>query len=336
MSLSIEKSKFCHKRGEDWLSLEEGEDYISREIADWLLAEKFEDEKVLSQNGLRYSPEAIRCLLNFLRPGYIYGNDEQMLDLRVPNEKFFVANAGVYGLINGFFSHEEYETFNKGVFFRNNHPKDLDDIYRESNKVFSSVGEMAEKVKKMKENDSEVKSVLFHGKWNGIPHAGHILYMTRSLGKILAEYDVKQDKMVVMVACDSNQYITEVSYPFLDTDWRMSLMSYLPVIDMVCCSGDFSVEQAGKVWEENYQVLRPDFIPIEVRDKLSEEKIERATKFNIKPVLVERELYLDDKRENRMSMTGLLKEGMDYENFEKTNQKLLDMVGLNWQRDWFK
>jgi hypothetical protein len=316
-------------------TIEDGEHYISSDIAAWLQGQEFEDKRDLIQRGLRYSPESIRCLLFYMRIGYIFEGDNAFYK-RVPNDKLFVANADVYGVINGFYSHEEYKAINQGGVLTDHFPKEYQDLDQKSDKIFSSAKEVANKIVEMKEKDPDVKSVLFHGKWNGVPHAGHMLYLNRSLDKIVHELGVNPNKVVAIVGCDGNRYIKETRHPFLDTDWRMSLMSYLPLVNMVFFPGDFTTKQAGKAWTDIYKIIKPDFVPIEAKDKYAENRFNRATISGSTPILVDDYINLDDKVENRISMSELLNGETNMENFKKTNQLLLNLTGLSWQRDWFE
>ena len=314
--------------------LSEAESEISSQVSDWLQAKEVEDDRNLARKGRRYSPKAVRCLIEDLRHEKALIDGDKGIGWKVPNQEFFISNAGLFGVINGFISLDEYQNeFNQGELLRDNMPEERDDLWEESELIFNSVEAAAKRVKELKNEYPSAKSVLFHGKWNGIPHPEHIIFMIRALAKIDRKYGVKE--MIWMVGCDSNEYISDFAVPFLNTDWRMSLISYLPGMNVVFCPGDFTASQAGDMWSKHYERLQPDFVPVEVGDKWSSKKEDQARRVGAEVVEIREGIYAGDQRMERVSSSGILEGNIELESYRKRAQFLLNGIGLSWQRDWF-
>lgn len=128
----------------------------------------------------------------------------------------------------------------------------------------------------------DVAVVLVHGKWNGFPHTGYFQMYIETMSE-LENYGIKEDKIIFVLAGDTNKDIKLFGHnPFLNTLWRLSMNSYIPC-DFLCSSGDFdSINDADNHWVNNYKSLQPDFIHFDGKDPLISHKLKRIKKLRPK------------------------------------------------------
>lgn len=321
--------------------LSDGESIIFDQVLSWLKGYEAHDDLNPLKMGLRYSPKAVRSLIDLLSHDLVEMRDNLDGNIySIPNRTFFAQNAGIFGLLNGFIDYEEYSVLARGEKIKGNFPESGEEIWsglhpKFNNYLLPTIDQAAIRIDRFKNSDPKIKSIFFHGKWNTIPHLGHTLFLRRSLEQIHDVYQVDYKDMITVVACDTNQNIKDSgSKPFLTTAWRMSLMSYLPVVGYVCCSRNFDYQYADQYWEYKYTLLKPDFVPVEKGDPLTDSKIARARKIGAKIVELGTNLTGTDSQV-RISSTGLVNGGIDNLNFETQYKDYLNEFGSNWRRDWF-
>ena len=250
-------------------------------LINWMLEEPIPDDLSPLKESLRYSPEAIRTMIISYMTG-IFHPDKGYI-----GPKSFQAslNAGIYGLFNDLITHQELDTLLQRKVLRTNVCNDEEDILISKHPQFHSrmFGTMEGAALDPKWIMPGSCKVFFNGTWNGFPHAGHILYLSSTLDQIHLDHNIPYEKMVVMVACEQNQ---EIKFwgkdPFIDTIGRMSLMSYIPYVDLVAPSGSWGEGGDPEAhWAYKMGLVRPDFISIEKDDPYLERKVKRSEALGI-------------------------------------------------------
>lgn len=255
------------------------EAYVPDEVVAWLMGFENEiDDLSAVKLGFRFSPQAVRAmtlaLANgiFTEEGY-YG----------PPNSQFRQNVASYGYFNDFITKEDYELLAQGKGIRGNLPQEESDIWIGpkarliSNSVYATIDEVALRVDEKRKENRNTKVVLFDGKWNGVPHPGYFFLFKDTVNELMLTEKVDPEDLVFVVACASDNYIRLAGgRPFLNTLWRISLMSYLPWVDYVCASGDSDIEDIHRHWIYKTQVLWPDYISVEENHPFRERKFVQA------------------------------------------------------------
>lgn len=250
------------------------------EVDRWVKTGKV-DEVQVGSDQLRYTPKAIRRMA--------FAISSAFGDIADPSKPFnfpWKWEASLYLLMTGFMEHSELRDFfltPGSVIKRERLPSkhiapNTDSRVR--NVVLGSVESAAEAVDIIRSETTEAIVIFDHGKWNGIPHAGYIAgwlgIMNMLRGKKIAEPNV-----VWVRACDTNTDIRDAgSAPFLNTHWRKSLNSYLP-LDVVCSSGDFDMKHADDYWAEAYRKIKPDYLVAVRGDSNTQKKFKRLKKMGM-------------------------------------------------------
>lgn len=247
------------------------------------------DEYSFLGYGFRASPTAIRTLCIATCNGFV---DKR--DFHSPFSPQFRLNAAVYALFNDLISKPEFSALSKGEAIEGNLVQEPEELFISpnhhtlGNKVFGCVEAVALDIEKRRVSHPNLKVVLFHGKWNTIPHPGHMFCLRDTIQEMELEYGVNPQDLVFVILCDTNQEIAATGQiPFLNTFWRTSMMSYWPYVDYACPSGDFPLADqnaADRHWLHKYAILRP--FAVNVAPDHSQKKIvlERIAKVGAIPV----------------------------------------------------
>jgi glycerol-3-phosphate cytidylyltransferase-like family protein len=239
------------------------EAYLPQEVLASLLGQGmlFDDYRLL-HHGLRISPEAIRTLCFAVCSGFSDENGKHYV-----SSPHFRLITLAYALFNDFFCQSELPILSGGKAIRGNLTKKPSDLltgptdHSLGSKVFGCVESVALDIEKRKIAHPDLKVVLFHGKWNSIPHPGHIFCLRDAITEMAQEYQIDQQNLIVVVICDTNQGIMVAGQiPFLNTLWRTSLMSFLPYVDYACPSGEYphtDNDAADRHWLNVYSLLSP-------------------------------------------------------------------------------
>ena len=303
-----------------------------------LMQESQEDDILLANRGLRYSPKAIRTLTFVLSSACEIPPDEKKH--KMPNPQQYVENLLIYAYSLGFISGLELWLEQKGLPFIGNFSESPPSQWigrhpNSSTKILSSSETAAAELNTIRAEDPSAKVVLFHGKWN-VLHPGHMLFLQNSLLHISQQYEIPFSSLKALVVGERNAYIESVNVrPFLTTMWRLSLLSYLPNIFAVCPGGDITFQQASEYWTSTYRLLQPDFLPVEQGDPITPLKKDQTHSTNIE--VVEVPSFLSDSgSDNRISSTKLLKEGrISQDEFERQCAEFRKQIGNRWRRKWF-
>jgi hypothetical protein len=103
---------------------------------------------------------------------------------------------------------------------------------------------------------------------------------------------IKEEDIIFLIAGETNDYMQWVGEaPFLNTAWRLSMMSYLP-FDVICSTGQYEPADVKVFWIEAYRRLRPDFLVVDPSDKSGEYKLGQAQEASIETVSRNRSHYL--------------------------------------------
>jgi len=237
------------------------EAYLPLDIVYGSLGEAVEDNYNLLHLGVRASPKAIRTLLLMTSNGFY---DEE--GYHHHPSKQFQLNAISYGIFHDFLLGSDIPLLMQGKMPRENLAQSERDIYLGpanqllGNKVLGSVEEVALDIERRRKFNPNLKVLLLHGKWNTIPHPGHIYAQTDTEEDVALLYGIRYEDMVTVVVADTNQEITDAgSTPYLNTFWRTSLISYSPYCDYICPSGSFDKKskEIDRHWLHKYSLLRP-------------------------------------------------------------------------------
>jgi hypothetical protein len=241
--------------------------YLPPEIVYGSIGEEVDDDFNLLHLGVRVSPKAIRTLLLMTSNGF---NDEEGYHRHLSTQ--FQLNAISYGLFHDFLLPEDIPVLSRGKTPREYFAQSERDIYVGpanhllGNKVLGSVEEVALDIERRRKYENpNLKVLLLHGKWNTIPHPGHIYAQSDLVQDVSLQHGVRHEDMVTVAVADTNKEVAEAgSDPYLNTLWRVSLLSYSPYCDYVCPSGNFNRKQkeADRHWQHKYALLRPFAIHI--------------------------------------------------------------------------
>lgn len=159
--------------------------------------------------------------------------------------------------------------------------------------VLGSIKSAADAVEVIRAERPNAQVIFHHGKWNGIPHTGYLIGWLDIMNQLLHR-SIFERNVVWVQSCDTNTAIADAgSVPFLNTRWRKTLNSYLP-IDIVCSSGDFDKENADDYWAQQYRTLKPDFLVGVRGDPNTVQKWRRIRKMGLKTRLLIRNRIGDD------------------------------------------
>ncbi|MBN2016188.1 hypothetical protein JW766_05130 [Candidatus Dojkabacteria bacterium] len=266
------------------------------------------DDLSLLRLAGRYSPMAVRAIVLACAVGV---HTEK--GFFPPLSRQFSWNAAFYGYFNDFLTWEEFQILSVGKAIHGHLPKESQDLWagpfgrRIPGRVVPTIEEAALMVQGIRRENPSKKVIFKHGKWNGIPHAGHMLALRNSISLINLDEEVDHDDMILVVSCDTNFAIREFGYrPFLDTVSRMSLISYLPWVDITCSSGDFPRGEPARLhWVHKYRTLRPDFVVLEIDDPLFDEKKARTEEIGGKVIVDYRESVYGPRGLNDPTMERL-------------------------------
>lgn len=239
------------------------------------------DLRTIIGQGYRYSPKAMRSMTLALANG-IY-TDTGKGYYGPPNQQFR-HNVASYAYFNDFITYEEYvQLVRDGKALRSNLPQeefelwsgpDAPFIHNSVHPTMEGVGAILEERRRQNPN---IKVALFDGKFNGIPHPGYFILFSSAVERLMNQEKIRPENLIFVVACANNNYISQTgSMPFLDTVSRMSLMSYLPWIDYVCHSGEYTLDTALTHWIYKIQNIAPDYYMIENDHPLKDKKIFQA------------------------------------------------------------
>jgi hypothetical protein len=263
------------------MAIEEGcpEAYVPDEVVIWLQGlENAVDDLSMIKLGFRFSPKAIRAATLALTNG-IYTEEGYF----PPPNPQFRQNVAAYAYFNDFISSDEYALLARGKAIYGNMPATESDIWIGprgrliGNSVHPTIEEVAVAIDERREQNPAIKVVFFDGKWNGIPHPGYFFLFKETTAQLTWEEHIDPNNLIFVVSCAQDEYIRETeSTPFLNTLWRMSLMSYIPGIDYVCASGSYVTTKGQEHWVYKTQVLAPNYISIEDTHPFKERKILQA------------------------------------------------------------
>jgi hypothetical protein len=287
--------------------------------------------------GFRHSPRAIRVLI-LMAISELF--DAELHKYEVPNQDQFATNLMIYGETLGFISSFERKMLELGIPYFLNLSKNRQDQYLKSHvnsnsEILPSFEILTERLQAEKAKNSGIKTVLFHGKWN-VPHFGYMLWIKNSLAKISQQFEISPDLLLPILVAEKNNYIMSAGKaPFLNTHWRLSLMSYLPNLKYLLPGGDIDITSAAEFWAKKYTEIKPDFIPVEEGDELTEKKSAAAIAAGVTPVNIKTALA-PDRPELRVSSSSLVTEGlMDQNSFVAQAQQFEKTIGKSWRKKWF-
>lgn len=311
----------------------------------------FDDYRMLGL-GCRMSPVGVRSFLLAAIGGF---HDE--FGYHKPVSFGFRLNAILYAWFNDFVDDEEFQSLLhfKGINGNLSH-SDSDLLigpyhYRLENKVCDTVDAVALDIEKRRKENGDLRVLLVHGKWNSIPHLGHLFCLRDVVQEAAAEYQCDARNLVLVVLSDTNRDINQTgTIPFINTFWRVSLMSYWPYVDYVCPSGEFPAdrEKADRHWLRIYQVLRPDMVNIASDNPNKERIYDRVRQVGARPVEFNRDAQwpvapgLSGAKMfagAEVSSRGLRKGSVDKSAFTRTVQHVLAIKKIRDElygpRDWF-
>jgi len=150
---------------------------------DLLLGEPATDNFQPLHAGVRYSPELMRAMTKALT----YGIRSETQEFIAPNPVYW-ANVFAYSWLHDFITDEEMPILGGQMPIEGSMPQTEIDFYafhddpRLRNIVTGSIDAIAtrltDKKAAMLAAGQDPKVVFFHGKWNGVPHIGHLFLIT--------------------------------------------------------------------------------------------------------------------------------------------------------------
>jgi glycerol-3-phosphate cytidylyltransferase-like family protein len=294
------------------------------------------DDLSVLRFGYRISPVGIRTLL-FAACNGVYREDSDYL---LPIKTFQArTSALLYGYFNDMFSMEEFGELLRG--------KRIEGMLAETridmvagptysalgNKIFPTIDEVAIDIERKRQRNPDIKVILVHGKWNNIPHPGHIILTRDVCNEVSARFGIDHKNMVVVVSCDTNSFIkASGAEPYLNTLWRASFMSYLPWVDYVTTSGEYpNGGNAAEHWAYKYWILKPDYINIDPESKNFDEIKSQVETIGAEAIFIERlsawlpklNVYRGTRVENPISGSSIKADKANILAFEREFKHLL-------------
>jgi hypothetical protein len=278
-----------------------------------------EDDYTALLAGQRISPKAVRTLIASL----VNGSIENIALMNAGSQR--ERSALAYGDLSDIISSEEYNAF-----FTNGEPITGNLVEREEelfigkdyeerigSRVFGSVEDMAKEIAVFKETNPNKKIILLHGKWNGIPHAGYFWAMADIFSdKYSGSYYNLKDLCYVII-CDNNASMESFgASPFLNTAWRVSMMSYMPLVRFVAPVDTITPKTADDIYTRHYQTISPDCVNIAPDNPAINSIIERCQNLGIQYYIGDRMHYRQVQSDRSISSSSSIRNGIaDESNF---------------------
>lgn len=247
------------------------EAYVPPEVLESLVnKDELEDDLSLLKLGCRISPKGLRTTIFAAANGF-YTEDGYHL----PFDTFQTrTSALLYGYFCDLFSKPEFDDLLHGKKLTENLASSPGDMVAGpvhqvlGSRVYPTLEEVALDIERRKKDNPELKTIFIHGRWNNVPHPGHIFSSREIYSSVSNFYNIPENNLVIIVSCDNNSLIrASHTTPFLNTLWRVSMMSYIPWVDYVCPSGDFIGvsynKDVDRHWAHKYQILKPDFVNVD-------------------------------------------------------------------------
>lgn len=241
---------------------------LYRSIIEGARGKQFEEDDYSNLlAGSRMSPKAVRTLI-----AAIWNGSDQLIDGTNQLSDQFRWSALLYGYYCDMITPEEFEACLQGNRIKGNFIESEADMFVDhpfdnaGNIVFGSIQQVHEYLQEERTVNPNLQVVLAHGKWNGIPHQGHIFCVSQLAAEINKRgYVIDPQNLRIVVLAETNSLIKEFgSNPFLNTIWRVSLMSYVDEVDIIAPSGEYNArpEVANAYWMEVYRLLWPNFVNV--------------------------------------------------------------------------